>query len=319
LIGMATVVYGRQYDIGLLGLERLHPFDTHKHSRAWKRLKTIFGKQLVAKTIHPTRPVRRDELLAVHSAAYLERLRDSGYLAAALEVPPIRFLPGRLIDLFVLRPMRWSTMGTVLASREAIRHGLAVSLSGGYHHAKPEGGEGFCIYSDIALAIHTLRGERALGDDDRVVYVDLDAHQGNGVCHFYQEDRRVFIFDMYNRDIYPTYDRVARQRIDCDLPLTSNCTESEYLTTLKRHLPGFLDSIGRSGRVGLAIYNAGSDVYAGDALGGLNVSAQGVLQRDRFVVDELRQRDLPVVMLPSGGYSRESYKLLADSVRALLE
>jgi histone deacetylase 11 len=134
-----------------------------------------------------------------------------------------------------------------------------------------------------------------------------------------RRDRRVFIFDVYNGDIYPSYDRVARQRIDCDLPLTSNCTEGEYLTTLERSLPGFLDSIGRSRRVGLAIYNAGSDVYHGDSLGGLNLSAEGVLRRDRFVVDELRLRNLPVVMLPSGGYSRESYKLLADSVQALIE
>jgi len=315
---MASVVYNRRYDIGLLGLERLHPFDTHKHSRAWKRLRATCGRELLRKTVCPKRPVRRDELLAIHSAAYLDRLRDSAYLAAALELPPIRFLPWRLLDWCVLRAMRWSTMGTVLAAREAIRDGLAVNLSGGYHHAKPSGGEGFCIYSDIALAIHTLRSEGALDDNDRVAYVDLDAHQGNGVCHCFLDDRRVFIFDMYNGDIYPSYDRVARQRIDCDLPLASNCTQAEYFRTLEAELPGFLDSVGRSRRVGLAIYNAGSDVFQGDALGGLNLTAEGVLRRDQFVIDELRRRGFPTVMLPSGGYSAESYKLLADSVQVLL-
>src|SRR5258708_5166865 len=128
---MASLVYSRRYDIGLLGLERLHPFDTHKHSRAWKRLRATCGRELIRKTVRPKRPVRRDELLRIHSTAYLDRLRDSAYLATALEVPPIRLLPWRLLDWCVLRAMRWSTMGTVLAAREAIRDGLAVNLSGG--------------------------------------------------------------------------------------------------------------------------------------------------------------------------------------------
>jgi len=215
--------------------------------------------------------------------------------------------------------MRWATMGTVVAARECLGHGLAINLGGGFHHAKPDGGEGFCIYSDIALAIDALRGEGLLGEEDRVVYVDLDAHQGNGVCHTLMSDKRVFIFDMYNRSIYPSYDSQARIRIDCDIPLMPTWREEDYLDELADRLPGFLDSISRTRRVGLAIYNAGTDVYAGDPLGQLNVSADGILRRDLLVMRELRQRGIPSIMLLSGGYTQASYKHVADSVIRIVE
>lgn len=315
---MARVVYSPHYNIGLFGLERLHPFDSRKYGRAWRRLRKHFGRSLSAMTVRPRRPATRELLLKVHSTKYLDQLRDARYVANALELPPARRLPGRLIDYCVLRPMRWATMGTVLAARECLDHGFAVNLSGGYHHAKPDRGEGFCIYSDIALAVQVLREEDRLGERERVAYIDLDAHQGNGVCHMFRDDRRVFIFDMYNSQIYPSSDLVARERIDCDIPLTSVCREQEYLRELRRRLPGFLDSISQSERVGLAIYNAGTDVYVDDPLGLLNLSAAGIRERDRFVVDQLRERNLPTVMLLSGGYTRVSYQLVADSVIELL-
>jgi histone deacetylase 11 len=152
-----------------------------------------------------------------------------------------------------------------------------------------------------------------------VAYIDLDAHQGNGVCHQFLADTKVFLYDAFNPDIYPAYDRQARERVDCAVPLPTGCAGSEYLRLLDRTLPGFLDAIGRSARVGLAVYNAGTDVYAGDALGGLGLSAADVLARDLFVIDQLRSRGIPVVMLLSGGYSQDSYRLVSATVVELLQ
>ncbi len=210
-------------------------------------------------------------------------------------------------------------MGTIIAAGECIEQGLAVNLGGGYHHAKPAGGEGFCIYCDIALAVQSLRKNGLLAENDRIAYVDLDAHQGNGVCHAFMADRRMFIFDMYNSDIYPSYDADARDRTHCNIPLTSSCHEKDYLRDLTKSLPGFLDSISRTGRVGLGIYNAGTDVYVDDPLGQLGLSASGILERDLFVIRELRRRGIPSLMLLSGGYTRVSYELVANSVIRLLE
>jgi len=240
-------------------------------------------------------------------------------VAGILELPPLAHAPGWLLDRAVLRPMRWATQGTVVAMREAFQSGFVANLGGGFHHARPDAGEGFCVYSDIGIGICQVRREGLLPEDSRIAYIDLDAHQGNGVCHVFRGDRRVFVFDMYNAEIYPFLDHEARERIDCDVRLQSGCTDDDYLGLLERHLPAFLDSISKSQPVGLAIYNAGTDIVSGDPLGQMRVSPDAVVQRDAFVLDALRSRGIPTVMLPSGGYTDQSYRLIADSLIRQLE
>ncbi len=315
---MPRIVYSRNYNIGFYGLELLHPFDSRKYGRAWKLLRRHFGSKLRSLHLRPEGPATRDELLLVHSSRYLDELCDAKYVAGALEFPPVGRLPGWLVDRQVLRPMRWATRGTIDAARQSLVHGLVVNLSGGYHHAKPERGEGFSIYSDIGIAVASLRSEELISENERIVYIDTDAHQGNGVCHTFMDDPRVFIFDIFNRQIYPAHDVDARNRIDCDLGITGAISNAEYLQELYDRLPGFLDSVGRT-PVGLAIYNAGTDVYSGDPLGGFDISAATIRQRDLYVVGELRKRGIPTTMVLSGGYTKQSFRLVADSVIGLLE
>jgi histone deacetylase 11 len=305
------LVYHRRYNIGLLGIERLHPFDSRKYGRAFKELWRQFGRHLNQFWVKPPRPVNRAELLTVHTDAYLPRLRDAKFVAGVVEVQPLRYLPGWATDRLVLRPMRWATMGTVVAAREAMDHGVAINLSGGYHHASPGNGHGFSAYADVGMALHDLRASGRLGNADKVVYVDLDAHQGNGVCRTFQDDPRVFIYDQYNRNIFPN-DVQAQRRIDCDVPLPNGCHDRDYLGALRSRLPAFLDALAKRAVLRLAIYNAGTDIYANDRLGGLSVSRSGVVDRDRFVLHELISRHIPTVVLLSGGYSGESYRLVAD-------
>jgi histone deacetylase 11 len=296
----------------------LHPFDSRKYGRAWELLRKEFGPVL-AKYHQPVdRPVSDEELLMVHTPEYLESLHSSRALAAALEMPPLAALPASIIRWRVLTPMRRAVRGSVLAAREALETGLAVNLSGGYHHAKPGQGEGFCLFSDAALIVRQLRTEKQLEVGRPVLYIDLDAHQGNGVCHQFRDDLSIRIFDMYNREIYPRGDLLARQRIDCDVPMDFNTTGAHYLRLLRSRLPAFLHESTISERPQLAIYNAGTDPYAYDQLGGLCLSASDVLERDLFVIDQLRGRSIPVVMLLSGGYSKESFRLVAATVRKLL-
>ena len=90
------------------------------------------------------------------------------------------------------------------------------------------------------------------------------------------------------------------------------------MAELQRHLPGFLDSVGNS-PIGLAVYNAGTDIVAGDPLGGLNISTPTIRERDLYVVGELRKRQIPTIMVLSGGYTQQSFRLVANSVIALIE
>ncbi|MBP3956054.1 histone deacetylase [Gemmata sp. G18] len=312
------LVYTRRYNIGFLGLERLHPFDSRKYGRAWKAIGHEVRHLRNRAWVGVPRPASVMDLSAVHDPAYLKRLGDPLELSWALELPFIRKLPVWAVWRVVLRPMRWAVAGSLVAAREALTAGIAVNLSGGYHHAKPDRGEGFCVFNDIAYLVHGLRAEGRLTATDRIAYVDLDAHQGNGVSHHFRADHQVFMFDAFNPHIYPAHDRDARARIDCPIPLPARCAGAEYLHLVARSLPGFLDAIGRNARVGLAVYNAGTDVFTGDALGGLHLSAGDVLARDLYVIEQLRARGIPVVMLLSGGYSRESYRLVANTVVELL-
>lgn len=316
---MPRIIYSNYYNIGFFGLEQLHPFDSRKYGRAYHALHKHFGELLKEITISPKRPVNTSELLMVHTTSYLEQLHNPDYLAQALEIPLLTYLPYWLINRCVLYPMRWATMGTMIGAKESLKHGFVVNLGGGFHHAKPTAGEGFCIYADIPLAIHSLRAQQLIDEESHIAYIDLDAHMGNGVCHAFKNDKRVFIFDMFNSMIYPIHDSEARDRIDCDYRLHSHHSEAEYLTNLEKLLPPFLDSISKSQKTSLAIYNAGTDVFLNDPLGQLSLTAKAILKRDLFVVKELRKRGIPTLMLLSGGYTKESYQLVANSVIELVE
>jgi histone deacetylase 11 len=313
---MTALVYSPRYDITFLGFERLHPFDSRKYGRAWAELRRRIGPRLDTLHVPVDREASDAELLLAHTPEYLARW-SSGVVADAMQASILRYLPSGLLRWRVITPMRWAVRGTILAVREAVRRGIAVNFSGGYHHAKPDRAEGFCIYSDIAIGIRHARNEGILPPTGRIAYVDLDAHQGNGVCHQFRNDPTVFLFDQFNADVYPLGDFVARDRIDCAVPVTTGCPGAEYLRLLRERLPGFLDSVGREG-IALGVYNAGTDIFAGDPLGRLAVSAADVVERDRFVVGEFRRRGVPVVMMPSGGYTRESYRLIASGVAAIL-
>jgi histone deacetylase 11 len=314
---MTALVYSPHYDIGFLGLERLHPFDSRKYGRAWRVLRQHLGPRLKDHHVPVDRPAGDAELLLAHTPGYLASLGRSRELADALELPFLRYVPNWLLHWCVLTPMRWAVRGTLLAVRAALQRGSAINLSGGYHHAGPGRGEGFCLYSDFAIAVRAARAEGLLPPTGRIAHVDLDAHMGNGVAHQFRDDPSVFLFDVYNPAIYPQ-DREAGQRLDCPVHATTGTNGSDYLALLRRYLPGFLDSVGESSPICLGFYNAGTDIVDSDPLGLLSVSPADVVARDRLVIAEFRRRGIPVVMVPSGGYTRDSYQLLAAGIEAIL-
>lgn len=310
-----TIIFSPRYDIHFWGLEKIHPFDGRKYSRAWREARQRLGDTLVKQTIQPPAPLRHAEMLTAHTADYLAKLRSPGYVARVLETPLLASLPLFLLEWRLLRPMRLGAAGTILAAQKALDCGLAINLSGGYHHASREQGEGFTIYSDIALAIERLRERGVVSSTQKAMIIDLDAHQGNGHERIYHDADHVYILDMYNRDIYPQ-DAWAAQRINCDLPLRSGCGDSEYLEKLQKALP---QAINEAGNPTIAIYIAGTDVYAQDQIGRLSLSVQGVLDRDKLVFNTLGQAGVPCAMVLGGGYSAESYRLIANAICYTLE
>ncbi len=302
---MIPVIYHPSYNITAFGLERLHPFDSRKYQRIHDALITR-GLRRRGDFLRP-RPVSRTDLLKVHTAQYLDSLRQPAVLARILEVPIVRRLPAWLLDWRVLGPMRLACGGTILACRQALEYGLAINLGGGYHHAAGGWGGGFCVYADIPLAAKTLHDE---GRVAKAMVVDLDAHQGNGTASVFQSWPWATIFDLFERNLFPTH----KEPEAYPLPVPTGLGGPEYLQIVEDALPVALDTV----RPDLLIYNAGSDVFVGDPLAGFRLSANEVAERDLRVVTIARERDIPVAMVLSGGYSSESWRIHTDGIEGIL-
>ena len=307
------IIYEPGFNFGVYGIEKnWHPFDTQKYRRAWKRIR-VYRPDLVERRMRVTGEVAAADLRLVHDSDYLASLADKRMVSRIVEVPQLGSLPAWLIDRIVLRPMRLQTAGTIAAARAALSEGFVFHVGGGFHHAKPASGEGFCCYADAAVAVAVLRRDGPLHAEDRIACIDLDVHMGNGVAHCFADDRRAFLFDMFNSRIYPALDVSAHARLDCPIPVKPGCSGEAYLGLLRERLPPFLDSVGKTAPIRLAFFNAGTDVYVDDLLGGLRCSADDVLERDMYVVEQLRGRGIPTVFVASGGYSEMCHRLIARS------
>jgi histone deacetylase 11 len=177
---MIPLVYHPRYNITAFGLERLHPFDSRKYQRIHDALITRGLRR--RGDFHRPRPASTTDLRKVHTPDYLRSLKRPSALAGILEVPVVGRLPAWAIDWRILGPMRYAVGGTVLACRLALEQGIAINLGGGFHHASSAWGGGFCVYADAALAAKTLHDE---GRVNKVLVVDLDAHQGNGTASIF--------------------------------------------------------------------------------------------------------------------------------------
>jgi histone deacetylase 11 len=300
--GRVAVVYSANYQVDLGGAERMHNFDIRKYARIYVALNT--AGLLRPQDVFVPQAATRDEILRVHTPEYLESLNDSARVAQYLEAQPAKLLPAPLMDAGILRPFRYAAGGTILAARLALKCGIAVNLGGGYHHAKPDKGEGFCIYADMPIAIRTLQAE---GLVKRTLIVDLDVHQGNGTAVCLGSDPSVFIFDMHQAGIYPQ----PREKCTLDVDLPAGTDDASYLATLRQHLAEVFDRA----RPDLVFLQAGVDTLAGDPLASLAMTPQGIVARDAMVIDEAVRRGVPIVMVLGGGYSPLAWQAQFASIR----
>jgi histone deacetylase 11 len=189
----------------------------------------------------------------------------------------------------------------------ALEKGLAINLGGGYHHAGPEKGGGFCAYADVPLALLTLKVEKRIGT---ALVVDTDAHQGNGTADAIRGWPWAHILDLYEEDIF----KWPKVEEDMAVPLPSGLAGPEYLDILAEQLPQALDLY----RPDLVVYNAGSDVLETDPLARLRLTPVDLAERDLYVVSAARERRIPMAMVLSGGYGPLSWEAHPRSIEAIL-
>ncbi|CAL9213408.1 unnamed protein product [Arabidopsis halleri] len=289
-LSKVPIVYSSAYDISFMGFEKLHPFDSTKWGRVFRFL--VLDGFLEEKSIVEPLQATKSDLLVVHSKTYLNSLKSSATVAKIIEVPAVASFPNFLVQQKLLHPFQKQVGGTILAAKLATERGWAINIGGGFHHSTAKRGGGFCVFADISLCVHFAFLRLKMS---RVMIVDLDAHQGNGHETDLGDDSRVYILDMYNPEIYP-FDYRARRLIDHKVEVVSGTTSDEYL----RKLDEALEVAWRNFQPQLVIYNAGTDILDGDALGLLKVSPDGITCRDEKVFRFARDREIPIVMLTSG-------------------
>jgi acetoin utilization deacetylase AcuC-like enzyme len=275
-----AVVHSPRYaiDIGA------HVFPTRKYGLVRSRLLDL--RLLRAEDIVEPAQAGWDDLRLVHTAEYLEALRDgtlSAEAIAQLELP----WSEAMVDGF-----RVMVGGTIEAARRAVAvGGVACHIGGGLHHAFPNHGEGFCPFNDVAVAIRVLQREGL----HRVAVVDLDVHHGNGTAFIFESDPSVFTFSMHQQHNYPTW----KPRGSLDIGLADGTHDRTYLAALESALPKAM-----AGAPQCVFYVAGADPFEEDQLGGLRLTKEGLRRRDRMVIDTAAAADLPLVIVLAGGYAR---------------
>lgn len=301
-----SVVYSDEYLINLGGIEAAHPFDIKKYKKIHDAL--VKDDLLTHDQTHRPEEATLEQLKLIHDEQYLTKsLADKSKVVRYLEAPPaMAYLPID-IDKSVLRPFRMATGGTLMASDLALKTGVAINIGGGYHHAKPDRGEGFCLYADVPVAIKRLQKR---GKIKRAVVVDVDAHQGNGTIVCLKDDPTVFTFSMHEGGIYP----IPKEDGDLDVELKSGTTDETYMKILKKHLPKVLDQA----KADICFVVGGCDTLDGDPLTNLKMTHAGIQQRDAYIVDVCVRRKLPVVLTTSGGYSDKAWEAQYKSFANLL-
>jgi acetoin utilization deacetylase AcuC-like enzyme len=232
-------------------------------------------------------PATDEQLLLVHDLDYLERVK-TGQLSSK-EIRRI----GLPWSIELVERSRRSVGGTIAASRWALREGIAINLAGGTHHAHRAHGAGYCVFNDVAVAARSMQRE---GGIERVVILDCDVHQGDGTAAIFSDDPSVFTFSIHADKNYP-FHKVAS---DLDIALPDGAGDEAYLEALGQ---GVEQALTRA-NADLAIYLAGADPYKDDGLGRLALTKEGLMRRDRLVLQACQARNLPVAIVMSGGYAR---------------
>lgn len=191
--------------------------------------------------------------------------------------------------------------GTIKACQYALNHGIAMNIAGGTHHAYRSKGEAFCMLNDQAIGAYYLLEEKKANS---ILILDFDVHQGNGTAEIFENDSRVFTCSVHGKNNYPFKKEVS----DLDIPLEDHTNDEVYLKTIKNIVPFLVDKV----KPDFVFYLSGVDILATDKLGKLGCTIEGCKERDRYVLQYLFEKGIPVEVSMGGGYSKD-IKIIIDA------
>ena len=229
-----------------------------------------------------------DDIALVHDRDYIRKLQTGKLSHLEILRMEIPYSPE------LVRAVWLSAGGSILAARTTMQDGTCANIGGGFHHAYPDHGEGFCVLHDVAIAIRTLQKEKTI---ERAMTVDVDVHHGNGTAAIFAGDPSVFTLSIHQANNYP----YPKPPSSLDIRLDDGTGDEEYLRELEKGLDDALSIF----QPELVMYVAGADPYSEDQLGGLKLTLEGLEKRDRLVIEKARAKKIPVAVTLAGGYARK--------------
>ena len=267
--------------------------DDHKFPiKKFGELANYLIKKKIVKNFYKPYPCSEETLKRAHSEKYIKDIKNK-----TLSKEGIKKIGFPLLDSIVKRSFV-ATGGTVLASKLAIQNGVACNTAGGSHHASFDGGAGYCVFNDVAVAAQYLLDRGLAG---KILIVDLDVHQGNGNSDIFKDNRNVFTFSMHSKSNYPAKKSIS----DLDVELEDNMEDKQYINVLKF----YLNQLNKE-NFDYVFYIAGVDIHFNDRLGKLKISDEGVKERDEIVTENFFSKGIPLCGVLGGGYNKDFKKLV---------
>ena len=267
--------------------------DDHKFPiNKFGELANYLLEKKIINQFHKPYPCSVKTLKGAHSQTYINNIINK-----SLDQNGVKKIGFPLVDSVVKRSLV-ATGGTVLASKLALEHRIACNTAGGSHHANFNGGAGYCVFNDVAVAANYLLNK---GLVNKVLIVDLDVHQGNGNSDIFENNKNVFTFSMHSKSNYPA----KKSKSDLDIELEDNTEDQKYIETLK-------DSIQllNKQKFDFVFYIAGVDVHFNDRLGKLKLSDDGIKKREEIVIGNFFSKKIPICGVLGGGYNKNFDKLV---------
>jgi len=241
---------------------------------------------------------------------WLEAVHDPDYVAEVIEAR-VPALKERRIGFPVTESVAKRAVvvpdGTWLAAKLALLHGFAANTAGGSHHALAETGAGYCVFNDLAVAAVRLVEQ---DDAQRILVVDCDVHQGDGTAALLAGRPEIATYSIHAEKNFPV--RKARSSLDVALP--DGVDDAAYLDILQQTLVPLLDEV----RPDLILYQAGVDPFAGDRLGRLSLTLDGLVRRERLIAGLAIARGVPLASTVGGGYGDDALEIAQRHVTAIM-
>ena len=274
------LVYSDGYDLNL----GEHVFPSQKYRLLRDRL--LQDGIAAPEDILDPAPASDDDILLVHEPGYVKRLKTGALTyqeILQMEIPYSR----RMVEAVWL-----ATGGSILAAQRALADRIGFNIGGGFHHAFPGHGEGFCAIHDVAVAIRRILAD---GSIERALVIDCDVHHGNGTAAIFAGSGNVFTISIHQHNNYPA----EKPPSDIDIHLEDRTGDAAYLVALSaRYIPAV-----EKFRPQLVFYLAGADPYYQDQLGGLSLTLEGLARRDRLVIGAALRAGAAVAVTLAGGYA----------------